>query len=81
MNISKMNDNLISIKLLMVSNTCIIRRKLRNKLFFIITCVFGFINWLPIEAQIIDIGNRRQLFVDDMFILEENNIKLQVHKR
>lgn len=62
------------------SRELIIRRMLTNKFFLITTCIFCFANGLPLSAQVIDIGNRRQLLVDHKFVEDENNIEFQVHK-
>lgn len=75
-----MNDHSISIERLGAPHALLKRIRLKNIIFIVLTTIFSFVHTYSAEAQIIEIGNRRQLFIDNKFVLNKNNTELRVHK-
>ena len=52
----------------------------KSNLLSLMTLLFCFTALLPLSAQVIDIGNRRQLFVDNKFVIDKRNVDLRFHQ-
>jgi hypothetical protein len=58
-----------------------IMNRLANSLAILhLFCVYGSLSTFAQNSQVIDLGNRRELFIDDHLLVEMNHVQLLVHQ-
>ena len=75
-----MRNNSISTEHRIIPQFAVSRRASKSKFVPVLIWFFCFAIGYPLAAQPLDIGNRRQLFVDYRFVQAERNVGLLVHK-
>lgn len=75
-----MINNSFSIKRGIIPKLSLTRKVLKSKFLSAIMWLFCFAMGPYLAAQPLDIGNRRQLFVDYKFVQAKRNVELHVHK-